>query len=87
MKMSEYDQLNADWGNLDLRDTQDLNEILDVLESGDTKRAMDLLDDFIARRGYDENAGDWCERCRALIDGGNPFSRYCDACIDSEADQ
>jgi hypothetical protein len=30
---------------------------------------------------------DACELCDALIDGGNPFSRYCDACIDSEADQ
>lgn len=86
--MSNYDQLNKDWGNLDLRDTQDLLKILDVLESGATignrvavHRAKDLLDEFIARRGYDENAGDWCVKCRALIEGSNPFSTHCDACL------
>jgi len=79
---NEFDQMNADWGNLDLRDTQDLNEVLDILEGGDYERAKILLDDFIARRGYDENAGDWCERCRALIEGGNLFSRRCDNCLE-----
>lgn len=79
--MTDYDQMNADWGNLDLRDTQDLNEILDTLEDREYDKARLLLDDFIARRGYDENIGDWCVKCRALIEGSNPFSTHCDSCL------
>lgn len=26
---------------------------------------------------------DFCESCRGLIAGGNPFSRRCDDCLDS----
>lgn len=54
----ELDLLNKDWGNLDLQDTHDLIQVLDVLDANDITRAKLLLDDFIARRGYDENADD-----------------------------
>lgn len=59
--MNELDLLNKDWGNLDLQDTRDLIQVLDVLDANDITRAKLLLDDFIARRGYDENANDHLE--------------------------
>lgn len=59
--MNELDQLNADSGNLDLTDTNDLIEILDALDDNDIERAKALLDEFIVRRGYDENILDHAE--------------------------
>lgn len=26
---------------------------------------------------------DTCQACHALIEGGNPFSKYCDTCLDA----
>lgn len=61
--MNELDKLNKN--NLSLRDTQDLLDIAEILETSLSLgpkvaiyRAKELLDDFIARRGYDENATD-----------------------------
>ena len=59
--MNELDLLNKDWGNLDLQDIHDLIQVLDVLDANDITRAKLLLDDFITRRGYDENANDHLE--------------------------
>lgn len=81
--MRDLDATNQAWGNLTLSDTTDLVRILDKLQANESREAKDLLEEFIARRGYDENAGDWCENCRALIEGGTPFSRYCDTCADA----
>jgi hypothetical protein len=57
------DKLNKN--NLSLRDTEDLLLIAEILETSVSLgykvaayRAKSLLDDFIARRGYDENATD-----------------------------
>lgn len=62
--MELLDQLNADQGNLDLEDTRDLINILDLLDSNRIMEAKELLDEFIVRRGYDETAAD-------LLNGGN----------------
>lgn len=29
-----------------------------------------------------EPDSDTCEKCHALIHGGNPFSRFCDVCLE-----
>lgn len=57
--MNLLDKLNE--RNLSLTDTHDLIQVLDVLDANDISRAKLLLDDFIARRGYDENATDHLE--------------------------
>lgn len=57
--MELLDKLNKN--NLTLTDTRDLIEVLDTLENNGISRAKGLLEDFIARRGYDENALDHLE--------------------------
>lgn len=57
--MKLLDKLNE--RNLSLTDTHDLIQVLEVLDANDISRAKLLLDDFIARRGYDENATDHLE--------------------------
>lgn len=57
--MELLDKLNK--RNMSLDDTRDLIQVLDALDANEISRAVLLLDDFIARRGYDENAKDHLE--------------------------
>lgn len=33
----------------------------------------------------ENETGEVCETCQSLIEGGTPFSRYCDKCLDDQA--
>ena len=40
-------------------------------------------DPYICDECWNEDGGETCETCRDFIAGGNPFSRYCDTCLDA----
>ena len=40
-------------------------------------------DPYMCDECWNDDGGDTCETCGSFIAGGNPFSRYCDTCLDA----